>query len=411
LAIDVFIASINPAVCAVLASALFVFWYNQRERTYIAVLSGGFALLAFGFALQYVSVTTDGVATRLLANGSLLVGAASVVAGTLGRYGRRPPVVPLVAVVGLATASFTWFLLIQPSVVARIYAVNFGCGLLVLLLAVELWKIEKKKKFDHFLIGLFAVWGAQFFLRTPLAVAFEDYAVNDVNFFSTLYWVTLTFSVAFFLLIFAVAIVAAIAMDMQEELRAESFTDPLSGLLNRRGFNTSLEKALHTAGDGGMPLALVVADLDRFKEINDRFGHAAGDQAIMSFAECLRAATGDDHVAGRMGGEEFAILLRGADLGMARLFAEGLRTSYAAKDIPGLPADRSLSASFGVAVMQPGEDWESLLRRADRALYRAKAEGRDRVVACMNADGPTSQVSVGKGTADGRDADREVWAG
>lgn len=164
----------------------------------------------------------------------------------------------------------------------------------------------------------------------------------------------MTFSIAFFLLIFAVVIVAAIAVDLQEELRTESFTDPLSGLLNRRGFNKRLEEALNDARAKAMPLALVVADLDRFKEVNDRFGHAVGDSAIVSFSNCLRQVMGGEHVAGRMGGEEFAILLRGADIRMARLFAEGLRTNFAGRVIPGLPVGHTLTASFGVAVLQPG---------------------------------------------------------
>lgn len=386
MATETFIAFINPAVCAILAAALFVFWCNQRERRYIAVLSAGFALLALGFALQYASVRTGGMVLRMLANGLLVVGAACAVTGTLGRYGRKPPILLTLAIVGAAIAGFAWFFLVDPNMVVRIFILNFACGLLVLMLAVELWRVQQKKPFELFMLGLFAVWGVHFFLRTPLAVAYDGVDIADANFFATLYWVTLTFSIAFFLLIFAVAIVAAIAIDRQEELRVESFTDPLSGLLNRRGFNTRLDSALREAGEQGSPIALIVADLDHFKEVNDRFGHAVGDDAIVSFADCLRGVAGDDHIVGRMGGEEFAILLRGADLRMARLFAEGLRASFAGLEVPGLPAGYRLSASFGVATLQQDEDWEDLLKRADRALYRAKAEGRDKVGVCSNGD-------------------------
>ena len=397
MATETFIAFINPAVCAILAAALFVFWLSQRHRTYIAVLGTAFAFLALGFAAQFFSVRIEGVLSRLVANGLLILGAAMVVVGMLGRFGRRVPVIPLLVIAGTSFALFAWYLLVDPNTVARIFIINFGCGLLVLLIATELWKVGSRQPVDRFLFWLFAAWGAQFFLRTALAVAYEDGDFADANFFATLYWVTLTFSIAFFLLIFAVAIVAAIAIDLQEELRAETFTDPLSGLLNRRGFNTRLECALREARERGSPVALIVADLDHFKEVNDRFGHAVGDDVIVSFAACLRNATGDDHVVGRMGGEEFAILLRGVELPMARLFAEGLRTSFAGLAIPGLPAGYSLSASFGVTTLERDEDWEDLLKRADRALYHAKAEGRDKVAVWADSVGfhssQTQQIS------------------
>jgi len=409
LAGSVFIAFINPAVCAILATALFVFWFNQRERSYIAVLSGGFALLAAGFAMQFVSIETANALLRLLANGLLIVGAAGAVAGTLGRYGLAPPIAPMFVVTVGAFSGFGWYFFVEPNIIARILILNFACGLLVLMLAFKLWKVENKKSFDFFMLGLFVTWGLHFFLRAPLAVLYDGTHIADANLFESLYWVTLTFSVAFFLVIYAVAIVAAIALDLQEELRAESLTDPLSGLLNRRGFNLRLEKTLRKAREKGLPVALVIADLDRFKVVNDSFGHATGDQAIVGFADCLRQVISSDHVAGRMGGEEFAILLWGTDTRAARLFAEGLRTSFAAADISGIADGFRLTASFGVAALQPGEDWEALLRRADRALYRAKAGGRDRVVVCAGdkepqlaenaADQSTTAASSSQATA------------
>lgn len=387
MATDTIIAFINPTVCAILATALLVLWYQQRQRSYIAVLSGAFALLALGFTTQFYSVQADGGAVlRLFANSMLVLGTATLVVGMLGRIGRRPPAVPMLVIVGAAISSYVWYLLVEPSLVARILTINFAGGFLVLLLAMELWKAGSRKPMDRFLFWLLSLWGIQFFVRTGLVMAYEGSALADADLFASLYWVTLTFSIAFFLLIYAVAIVAAIAIDLQDELRTESFTDPLSGLLNRRGFNTRLEQALDSARAHRSPLALVVADLDHFKEVNDRFGHAVGDSAIVSFSNCLRQVAGGDHVAGRMGGEEFAVLLRGSDIRLARLFAEGVRTSFAAFDVPGLPAGQTLTASFGVALLQPGEDWEGLLKRADRALYRAKAEGRDRVVVCTDSN-------------------------
>jgi diguanylate cyclase (GGDEF)-like protein len=130
-------------------------------------------------------------------------------------------------------------------------------------------------------------------------------------------------------------------------------------------------------------VSLVIADLDHFKGVNDSFGHACGDRVIEAFAGFLREAAGQDHVAGRIGGEEFAILLPGANLMAARVLAEGTRSAFSALPIGGLPADHRCTASFGVAELGSGEDFGQLMRRADQALYEAKKSGRDRV--CLSA--------------------------
>src|SRR5690606_15034720 len=120
----------------------------------------------------------------------------------------------------------------------------------------------------------------------------------------------------------------ALVLDIMDDLNHQSQTDLLSGLLNRRGFENSAEQKLREAQGSGLPMALLVCDLDHFKAVNDTYGHATGDSVIRIFAERLRTGTSGDHIVGRMGGEEFAVLLCGSDLRAARLFAEGIRTTF-----------------------------------------------------------------------------------
>src|SRR5690606_22430565 len=105
-----------------------------------------------------------------------------------------------------------------------------------------------------------------------------------------------------------------IVRDVMAEITARSETDTLSGLLNRRGFEDKAEKALAMAARSGVPTVIVVADLDHFKQINDEFGHEAGDQVITDFARVMRSCAMPHMVLARLGGEEFAALLPGADL-------------------------------------------------------------------------------------------------
>jgi diguanylate cyclase (GGDEF)-like protein len=124
-----------------------------------------------------------------------------------------------------------------------------------------------------------------------------------------------------------------------------------------------------------LPAALVLADLDHFKAVNDSFGHAEGDRVIANFAGVLRRVAGTQGIPGRIGGEEFAVLLPLADLAAARLFAETVRAGFGISESGGM----RVTASFGIAMLSHDEPLHRLMQRADDALYRAKQSGRDGV--------------------------------
>jgi protein-histidine pros-kinase len=157
-------------------------------------------------------------------------------------------------------------------------------------------------------------------------------------------------------------------------------TDALTGALNRRSFEAKTS-ALIDASEGQTTLAVILVDIDHFKEINDRFGHDIGDAVLRAFAQRLLQASKRRDCLFRLGGEEFALLLPHTDLPAACAFAEVLRRSLEAAPFAGAGF---LTASFGVATLMPGDTLESLTKRADRALYQAKGQGRNRV-ACEAA--------------------------
>jgi protein-histidine pros-kinase len=161
------------------------------------------------------------------------------------------------------------------------------------------------------------------------------------------------------------------------EWRELAIKDPLTGVLNRRSFEEQTRKLIESHA-GRAPLAMVAVDIDHFKRINDRYGHAVGDAVLKEFARRLLQASKRRDCLFRLGGEEFALLLPHTDMHAASAFAEVLRRSLDATPFDG--AGR-LSASFGVATLMPGDTLDSLIRRADRALYEAKDAGRNRVVA------------------------------
>ncbi|MBK1693001.1 GGDEF domain-containing protein [Ectothiorhodospira mobilis] len=155
-------------------------------------------------------------------------------------------------------------------------------------------------------------------------------------------------------------------------------TDALTGLANRGYFMERLAAGVAQAHSRGHRLSVVMVDLDHFKEVNDRYGHAAGDAVLVALAGLLREVVRASDLSGRLGGEEFGIFLFDSDGDTALAVAERVRAGLA-RQRP-LEGDYRPSASLGVAELSPGEADGDLMRRADAALYAAKGQGRDRVV-------------------------------
>jgi diguanylate cyclase (GGDEF)-like protein len=155
-------------------------------------------------------------------------------------------------------------------------------------------------------------------------------------------------------------------------------TDTLTGLPNRRAIDDTLKQMLADAARTTSAFSLVSLDIDHFKEINDTFGHDRGDDVLAAFGALVRTEIRASDTAGRMGGEEFVLLLPGADRAAAVHVAEKIRRGLHRLRVDG--SERPITASFGIATYpDDGQDAETLARVADRALYSAKNRGRDRI--------------------------------
>jgi diguanylate cyclase (GGDEF)-like protein len=174
------------------------------------------------------------------------------------------------------------------------------------------------------------------------------------------------------------AVVALENARLHGMVERQALVDGLTGLANRRAASDALHAEAARAQRLETPLAVVLADLDEFKDVNDVHGHAVGDEVLRVFADVIRETLRESDVAGRWGGEEFLLLLPGADEEGAAQLADRLRLALAARDISGAPGLR-VTASFGVAEYAGQSNTEQLVDAADSALYRAKRAGRDRV--------------------------------
>jgi diguanylate cyclase (GGDEF)-like protein len=169
--------------------------------------------------------------------------------------------------------------------------------------------------------------------------------------------------------------VAERLLKLQRELISLATTDPLTGIYNRRAFFEEAKEACRRASQQG-PLSAILLDIDHFKQVNDLYGHHAGDKAICAIAAEARRSYA---LVGRLGGDEFSVLLPGHALAAAVEAAEDLRRRFADLTITTDSGQAHFTCSLGVSEWQPGETIDDLIRRADLALYCAKNEGRDSV--------------------------------
>jgi len=171
-----------------------------------------------------------------------------------------------------------------------------------------------------------------------------------------------------------------------EEQASEARIDSLTGLANRRALEEILAAEISRAHRFAHQLAVVLLDLDRFKEINDSFGHAAGDVMLRAVSRLLTSLARQGDTVARWGGEEFVVVLPETDLAGAQRFAERLRRTIEAHSV----GDMKTSASCGVATMVPEDSVEELLGAADQALYQAKSNGRNRTEVAVRPERPAA---------------------
>lgn len=375
---NLYIALINPALAFALASAFAILWLNRRQDVYLLWLVGGYCGSAIGFLLQHFTLPIGLPLTKLLSNASFVAAGTAIAVAILARYGRKVPWPALALLAAAGMSAWCWFMFVADSLNWRIYVINFTLGGVSLVVAAGLRPVCRNGTVEMTLFVLSLLSGLNFFARTVLTLHAHGPFMTYDALYQSVYWNTSVLSHALLSLMIALCLFSAAALDVFKALKADALTDPLSRLLNRRGFEETA--GVFVSPDrAGPPLALVLADLDHFKTVNDRYGHEAGDRVIADFANRIRHAAGPRGVVARLGGEEFVVLLPASDLSVARLFAENVRASLAGNRIDGLPIGAGITASFGVALRMDGETLGEMMRRADDALYMAKKSGRDSV--------------------------------
>ena len=366
------VALLNPIMSAIYCTSLFVLWWHYRHRRYIAIFALSYAVRALCFGALYFAFQQLIPMVRLAANMLVLVSMALLSVALSSRYRQRPRY-GMLALIGIASLlSLYVYHFIEPSLLARALIINTAMALVCLLMLADVARRAQRTPVEQ-LFFWFALLSCAGFLLRPLALLDTNTPAEQVE---SLYWVVVAVSDALICSVIGLAVFGIIAIDIMAEIKVEAQTDALSGLLNRRGFDSRAQDAL-AAQTSNAPVTVVIADLDHFKSINDRFGHDSGDAIIRTFSNVLRRTAPADAIVGRQGGEEFAVLLPSGQADAAHRFAA--QVQYAFKQFArNLPAGLcNPTASFGIAVAHAEDDLSTLMSRADKALYRAKSDGRN----------------------------------
>jgi diguanylate cyclase (GGDEF)-like protein len=291
-------------------------------------------------------------------------------------HGRKPsfPGLVLGAVAWIATMA-----VLDPHAVAvRMTIGAFIVAVYAALTAAELWA-ERRKSLKRYWPAIVVPVLHGFVLLLPILLGSFLQSTDDQ--FASSIWVTI-FAVE--LVLYAIGTVFVIFMLVSERTVAAhkkaASTDPLTGMLNRRGFSEACARAIEREAKAGCPVTAMIFDIDHFKSVNDRFGHATGDEILKLFSTVVVNNLRISDLSGRIGGEEFAALVP-CSLEEGVLVAERVREAFASSGVVLDDVPVETTVSIGVAGGPAGVELEVLLAAADTALYQAKRDGRNRVEA------------------------------
>lgn len=386
---DLYFQLLNPLVFALFAIGfLCVHAIRPSKAACAFAASYGFGMSAFLLDLMFQS--SEFIPLRVLIAGLYALTAAMLSIGFCLHFRRRAPW-RLLLVMTLAHLAIYSVLYVQDFVWWRSFAANTGCGF-IFLVGLMAFPRRGLALPDKVLFGVHAASCLQCFTRPALVAFLTAGPLTADNHSEDLFLVTLHLAVGASAVLTGMLILVVLIREVVIDLQSHSMTDELTGVCNRRGFDA---RVTHWANTSRQPeIGIILADLDRFKRVNDTYGHNAGDDILIAFGDLLRTYSGPGRVAARLGGEEFVLAFSNMPMSEVKGIAESLRRMMAAKTFHFGSETVTVTASFGVAQVHQNENLRNALARADNALYLAKREGRNRV--CCQADLAVDRLSQTK---------------
>lgn len=363
-----------PTVLLLFSLAFFTAWLSDRCRQFLVFCSVCFLLIGVAMLVQLGDVPSDDSLNTVLSAGFYVSGVLVGGYGVLQRSGLHFAPAFYMVSFALIVGGVWYYCYIEPNLLSRVYVLNLGMAALILLFAWKARCLRKGSLVDKLLLAMLVLAALQFVPRTLLTARSLLGEVDGENFAMTVFWQWTVFSTAVAAVLTGFALLAAACFDRIGELSQERDSDPLTGLLNRRG----LEVRYGDRAKKRAPGWVAVCDIDYFKALNDAYGHATGDAVLKEFAGILRKLLGERSLIARTGGEEFVICLHDMHASNVLQLMEEVRQSIEKHRFQRLPKETSVTCSIGcVRLSEQGDFWQTI-DKADKALYAAKKGGRNR---------------------------------
>ena len=372
---------ITPLMAVIFVSVFLVLWKRGKMGNYVLAFAGSYFFFGLGFVATHLLPDTGAFYVFHLTQLFYTAGCFCVIWGAAERVGQRVSLPALGIVYGLSAITLAISVGVSDQTGPRLYIVNTGYGVMFTIATMTLLQASRRTAIDTLLIVMFAVSAANFLIRPALTLLIAG-GSSAADYRESIYYSVLSVAITIQSLATGVAMIWACAWDLIQSERERAKRCVLTGLRARRAFEQDALVTMERAKQEGVPIALVVADIDHFKAVNDVFGHQIGDRAIAMFGGVIDGMIRHTDIAGRIGGEEFCILAWNCDEASAKAMAERIRLRFSDTPVEGMPASNRLTASFGVASRRDSEGYGKLFARADAELYRAKAAGRD----CVSAE-------------------------
>jgi diguanylate cyclase (GGDEF)-like protein len=354
-----------------------VAWLADREAKVLLWWAAAYVLLAAGIAGLLVGGADRGAPTAIASVAVLAISPTLIWAGARV-FGNRPPIIPAMAIGPLA---YVVCVAAEPIVQQPNFCAVIGLGSTAAYLGLavaELYRQRTETLKARWLLIAFLIMHTTIFLVGALEAALDLFPRTGQVAFGLIFGI-IHFEQIIFVMGSAIFVVVMVRERSELRHKIAARIDTLTGLATRRAFLDRSEKLLLDCLQHDVPLALVICDLDHFKMINDTHGHAAGDLVLQMFAHIARGRLRIDDMMGRLGGEEFAIIMPDAGSEAAYAVAERIRLGFAEGRIAFEGETVSTTVSAGIATARHSSSVGRLLAEADAALYRAKALGRNRV--------------------------------
>ncbi|WP_378948394.1 diguanylate cyclase [Mesorhizobium sp. ANAO-SY3R2] len=369
-----------PLVSAILGVTFLFLWRRHRQSVHLLNWSLMYACAVLGSSIGVARLFLENSAPFSFTANALLVGVAffAVRGATLRHAGRSGDAI-MVPIYLATIVGGVWFGFVEPSVIGRGTVSSVGAAAMFLIAAGTVWKARDLDRVDQLVVLTFVLTAATLIGRLVVSYLHEGPIQSEAEVMGSFWSVSLRVFSTLSWFAMAVLFLLQATKDLMKDLAAQSLTDPLTGVYNRRGFFAVAERLMRDTTPAA-PAALLICDIDHFKGVNDTFGHRVGDTVIQGLAEVMQEAAKDlDCTIGRLGGEEFVAFLPATNFGQGRAIAEDICKSFTMRLHVGIPPPHIITVSIGVTGTSGDESLDAVIERADRALYRAKGEGRNRV--------------------------------